>query len=79
MKLIQFPGAPIPVAANTTLDPNTKLAVGPVAFTCTSCGEQTGIEFHQMVFRTVECYCLGCGSLFRLTNPAFAGPRTTSK
>jgi predicted RNA-binding Zn-ribbon protein involved in translation (DUF1610 family) len=72
MKLIPFPGAPVRVAADTTLDPNLKLSVGPVAFTCTNCGEQTTVEFHKMVFRSMEFYCLGCGSLYRITNPAFS-------
>lgn len=73
MKLIQFPGTPIRVSAETSLDPNQKLAVGPVAFTCASCGEQTHADFKGMVFRTMEFFCLGCGSLYRLTNPAFGG------
>jgi predicted RNA-binding Zn-ribbon protein involved in translation (DUF1610 family) len=70
MKIIRFPGH-TKLDVSTSTDPKLRLSVGPVSFTCTSCGEETSANFHNMVFRTLEFYCLACGSPFRLTNPAF--------
>jgi predicted RNA-binding Zn-ribbon protein involved in translation (DUF1610 family) len=67
------------VTGNTSLDPNMRLSVGPVAFTCTNCGEDAKVDFHKMVFRSLEFYCLGCGHPYRITNPAFSGIGTRSK
>lgn len=71
MTIIRFPGGANQLPAATSLDPNLRLSVGPVTFTCTCCGATTRAEFHSMVFRTLEFYCIGCGSPFRITNPAF--------
>ncbi len=71
MKVIHFPGDGHP--AGTDPDPNHRLSIGPVTFTCTSCGEGATADFRNMVFRTLEFYCLSCGSPFRITNPAFSG------
>jgi hypothetical protein len=71
MKIIHLPGAP--TEASTSLDPNHRMALGPVSFTCTSCGEHTQVDFHRMVFRSLEFWCLGCGTPFRVVNPAFSG------
>ncbi len=62
MKLIRFPGGTKQVTGSTDPDPNLKLAVGPVSFTCTSCDESATVHFHNMVFRSLEFYCLSCGS-----------------
>jgi predicted RNA-binding Zn-ribbon protein involved in translation (DUF1610 family) len=69
MKLHRFAGGE--VNGTTSSDPNVKLALGPVTFTCTSCGEQAVADFHHMVFRSLEFYCLSCGTPYRVTNPAF--------
>ena len=71
MTIIRFPGGANELPACTNPDPNLRLSVGPVAFTCTSCGETTGADFRGMVFRSLEFYCLACGCPYRITNPAF--------
>jgi transcription elongation factor Elf1 len=71
MKIIRFPGGH-PLPARTNADPSMRLSIGPVTFTCTSCGEETSADFRNMVFRSLEFYCLACGSPFRITNPAFS-------
>lgn len=71
MTIIRFPGGAQQLPATTNPDPNLRLSVGPVAFTCTSCGETTRADFCNMVFRSLEFYCLTCGSPFRVVNPAF--------
>lgn len=76
MTIIRFPGGDRKLPAKTDPDPSLRLAVGPVGFTCTSCGESASAEFHNMVFRSLEFYCLSCGSPFRITNPAFSGTRS---
>lgn len=73
MKVIHFPGNDaVAVTGVTNPDPNTHLALSPVSFTCSSCGENTSAEFHNMVFRSLEFYCLSCGHPFRVVNPAFS-------
>lgn len=75
MKIIHFPGGAPHVDATINSDPNLRLAVGPMAFSCTICGETTSANFTNMVFRSLEFYCLSCGSPHRVTNPAFAARR----
>jgi len=71
MTIIRFPGGAQRLPANTDDDPNLRLSVGPVRFTCTSCGDETVAEFRNMVFRSLEFYCLTCGTPFKIRNPAF--------
>lgn len=75
MKIVRFPGS-TNLPTNAVLDPNRRLSIGPVAFTCTACGEINTANFTNMVFRSLEFYCLGCGSPFRIVNPAFGGCRS---
>lgn len=51
---------------------NGQLYLGPWEFTCQKCGAKTKFESTNMVFRTVEFYCASCGTLHRVTNPAFS-------
>ena len=78
MKIIKFPG-PQKVSGRTDTDPCHRLSVGPVSFTCTNCNEKATIHFNNMVFRTLEFYCLSCGSLHRIANPAFSLSNTKTK
>lgn len=48
------------------------LCVGPIHFTCTNCSNQTTLLTENMIFRTLEFYCSECGTLHKITNPAFA-------
>lgn len=75
MTIIRFPGGAQQLPTRTSADPNLRLALGPLAFTCTSCGETTQADFRNMVFRTLEFYCLSCGAPFRVVNPAFDAAR----
>jgi len=71
MTIIRFPGGVHRLPANTDDDPSLRLSVGAVHFTCTACGEETVADFHHMVFRSLEFYCLTCGTPFQIRNPAF--------
>ena len=71
MTIIRFPGSPQRLPARTNPDPNVRLAVGPVSFTCTSCGKLASADFRNMVFRSLEFYCVACGTPHRMVNPAF--------
>jgi len=75
MTIIRFPGGAQQLPALTSPDPHLRLALGAVTFTCTSCGENTQADFRNMVFRSLEFYCLACGVPFRVVNPAFNAPR----
>jgi hypothetical protein len=74
MRIYRFPG-PADMATESILDPNQRLAVGPVSFTCTACNVTNTADFSNMVFRSLDFYCLNCGSPFRMVNPAFSGSR----
>lgn len=78
-KIIRFPGAGYKLTGKPVADPATKLAVGPLSFFCSGCGEHCHADFKRMIFRTVEFYCAGCGSFVKLTNPAFAAAVPRSK
>lgn len=69
MKIIRIPPNKPAVSAKDA--PSQRLHVGPVAFTCTSCGNRTEAQCSGMVFRTIEFYCSNCGAFYRVTNPAF--------
>jgi len=71
MTIIRFPGGAPQLPTCTSPDPNLRLALGEVVFTCTSCGQTTQADFRNMVFRSLEFYCLTCGAPFRVVNPAF--------
>jgi hypothetical protein len=70
MTIIRFPGSP-EICGTTDPDPNHRLAVGQVSFTCTSCDNTTSVDFHNMIFRSLEFYCGTCGNPYRIVNPAF--------
>lgn len=69
MKIIR-----IPQKAETGPDPNHKLYIGPVGFTCPSCGSHGEVNFTKLLFRSLDFYCGGCGNYFKITNPAFGHP-----
>lgn len=46
--------------------------MGPWDFTCTKCDTKTQFECKGMIFRVMDFYCSSCGTLHRVTNPAFA-------
>jgi len=74
-KIIKFPNSSFKLTGQTTPDPVAKLTVGPLTFFCTSCGETCHADFKKMIFKTVEFYCNGCGTFFKVTNPAFSNPK----
>jgi hypothetical protein len=70
MKLIHFTSG-ITINGSTDPDPNLKLSLGKVNFTCTSCNDKATVNFDNMLFRSLEFYCLSCGTPFKIVNPAF--------
>lgn len=85
-KIIRFPfaaqnlkgGAKNP-RVSTPLVVNNQLHLGPWEFTCPKCKAPTKFESHNMIFRVVDFYCASCGSLHRVTNPAFTPTPPTKK
>lgn len=85
--IIQFPGADKPrqergrkskdLVVTQPAVTHNKLSLGRIDFTCPKCQSKTYIETGALLLRTVDFYCLGCGVLHRLTNPAFSGPSKT--
>lgn len=77
MSVIQFPHGAEAVKrgkqpAVTPLDtPHNRLHLGPVAFTCPHCQTRALLTGENMIFRTLDFYCGGCGVLHRMVNPAF--------
>lgn len=72
MNIIKFPGSTKKVpTAQTSTEPVSKMIVGPLSFTCTSCGETCKADFKKMIFKTLDFHCAGCGTFFKITNPAF--------
>jgi hypothetical protein len=77
MDLIQFPSS----AQNKTRKaekvvnsdgPHTHLYLGNWSYTCTSCYSKVEFETSTMVFRKLEFYCGGCGTMHTIVNPAFS-------
>lgn len=76
--IISFPNAiqdtlnesakPVVSLSRTT---NSQMHLGPWSFTCHKCNAKTSFNSENMIFRTVDFYCANCGSLHRVTNPAF--------
>lgn len=56
------------------VDRTNKLFMGPVSFTCPHCKGETRADLTNMVFRSLDFYCGGCGTYYKLTNPAFTPP-----
>ncbi len=71
MSIIKFPGPEQVTSAQTSPEPVAKLVVGPMSFTCTNCDDTCTADFKNMIFRVVDFHCAGCGTFFRITNPAF--------
>lgn len=68
MEIIRLP---LKNKVDTVPDVNHRLFVGPIGFTCPSCGTRSEVNFSKMVFRSVDFYCGSCGHYYKLTNPAF--------
>jgi hypothetical protein len=75
MNVIKFPGGTTKkVSVQTSTNPTTRMVVGPMTFNCTSCGEVCQADFRKMIFKSLDFHCSGCGTFFKITNPAFAIP-----
>jgi len=46
---------------------------GPWKFTCVDCGRQTSLQTSGLILRNLEFFCVGCGSPWRVSNPAMHG------
>ncbi len=75
MEIIRFPGGDNKAKGNTSTDPNDRMIVGPMSFTCTTCGDTCHADFKGIVFRCLDFHCSGCGTFFKITNPAFSTGR----
>jgi transcription elongation factor Elf1 len=68
--LLHFNGKNIKVT-----QPNVQhkiLYFGPWKFTCPHCGGANTFDCGGMIFRSIDFYCNSCGTLHRVTNPAFS-------
>lgn len=45
------------------------------SFTCPSCKNKNEFNSNNMIFKTVEFFCHGCGTKYSVTNPAFCKKR----
>ena len=77
MSVIEFPhGAKAAkrsqqVAVTSPDTPHSRLHMGPVSFTCPHCQTRALLTGDNIIFRSLDFYCGGCGSLHRIQNPAF--------
>ncbi len=72
MNIIKFPGGPRKIpTVQTSIEPSSKMVIGPLTFTCTSCDQTCEADFKKMIFKTVDFHCVSCGTYFKITNPAF--------
>jgi transcription elongation factor Elf1 len=71
MNVIKFPGDYKKPITQTSIEPISKLVIGDLSFTCTTCNEVCSTEFTKMIFRSIEFHCAKCGTFFKITNPAF--------
>lgn len=79
--IIHFPNALQKSRGKEILEPivvqssdTNKMLLGPWQFTCFKCKTKTSFESQNMIFKTIEFYCASCGSLHKVTNPAFTLP-----
>jgi len=72
MEIIRFPG--VRKEPQVVATKENKLSVGgPVCFSC-DCGTTMELGFKNSIFRHLDFYCSGCGSHYKVTNPAFVRP-----
>lgn len=82
MKVIKFPGAgkykkSIQGLTIEKVDTSQHSPLhGPWDFTCVDCGHITHFNTSGMIFKMLEFFCVGCGSFFKVTNPAFKSKPT---
>lgn len=63
------------MTVQTSADPASKMLLGPMTFSCTQCSTTCGADFRGLVFRSIEFHCGGCGTFFKISNPAFANAK----
>jgi hypothetical protein len=81
-KVIAFPGAnrapepkkrkPRGPTVSQPAVPHARLELGPITYTCPQCRTVSTLTGQNLIFRVIDAYCSGCGTLFRLTNAAFS-------
>jgi hypothetical protein len=69
-KIIQIPIKPIPISEQIK-EPNNSLLLDKWTFTCPHCFCKSYFHAEEIIFRKIEFYCKKCGTLHRVTNPAF--------
>lgn len=78
-EIIHFPNAVQSTRGAMALEPavatvkhvNDKMLLGPWTFTCHKCNTKTSFESENLIFREITFYCASCGSLHKVSNPAF--------
>ena len=76
-KLIQFPGMTAGNIKRKKIEPvisrlpDEKLILEPIKFTCVHCHTTSQINLENMIFKSAEFYCSTCGTLYKVSNPAF--------
>lgn len=70
MDIINFPG--IEHTLTTTTNPFSKLKIGKISAVCPHCNNQCLLDTKGLIFREIEFYCIECGNLLKLSNPAFS-------
>lgn len=45
------------------------LVLNKFTVTCERCFHINSFEAHSTIFKTIECYCGGCGKAMKITNP----------
>ena len=76
-QIIEFPGKKphrkkrTDVLIEKLSSSNDHIDMGNIHFTCPNCKQQATFEFYNLIFRTMQFFCSGCGHGFKMTNPAF--------
>lgn len=59
--------------------PHARLTLGPIFYTCPNCSSVMTITGEGLIYRVLDAYCGGCGTLFRCTNAAFSVPAGSTR
>lgn len=87
MKIIDFPGAANMnkhaskkvIRETVPNETQNKILLGPLQYTCVNCNNVIKFEGENMIFKTIEAYCSKCGSLTKISNPAFTNKTQTNR
>jgi hypothetical protein len=79
MNVIQFPNPVVNMPGRSRKQEVTqpevshnKLVTGRVDFTCPRCAARSYMDVTGILLRHLDFYCMSCGVLHRMINPAFS-------